>query len=41
MTEIAYKAGFKSLRRFNAVFKETYRRSPSEIKRRSSVKKSR
>lgn len=36
MTEIAYKAGFKSLRRFNTVFKETYRRSPSEIKRRSA-----
>ncbi len=34
MTEIAFKAGFKSLRRFNAVFKETYRRPPSEIKRR-------
>ena len=34
MTEIAYKAGFKSLRRFNTVFKETYRRSPTEIKRR-------
>jgi len=37
MTEIAYQAGFKSLRRFNAVFKETYRRSPSDIKRRSSI----
>ena len=36
MTEIAYRAGFKSLRRFNTVFKETYRRPPSEIKRRSS-----
>ncbi len=36
MTEIAYKAGFKSLRRFNTVFKETYRRPPTEIKRRSS-----
>ena len=38
MTEIAYQAGFKSLRRFNAVFKETYRRAPSEIKRRVSPK---
>ncbi|MCF6220571.1 MAG: helix-turn-helix domain-containing protein [Robiginitomaculum sp.] len=37
MTEIAYQAGFKSLRRFNAVFKETYRRAPGEIKRRSHV----
>jgi len=36
MTEIAYKAGFKSLRRFNTVFKETYRRAPTEIKRRSA-----
>ncbi len=34
ITEIAYKAGFKSLRRFNAVFKETYRCAPSKIKRR-------
>lgn len=33
MTDIAFKAGFKSLRRFNTVFKETYKRSPSEIKR--------
>lgn len=39
MTEIAYQAGFKSLRRFNTVFKETYRRSPTEIKRRSSKRK--
>jgi len=38
MTEIAYKSGFKSLRRFNTVFLETYRRPPSEIKRRSSSK---
>ncbi len=36
MTEIAYKSGFKSLRRFNSVFKETYLRPPSEIKRRSA-----
>ncbi len=35
MTEIAYKSGFKSLRRFNAVFRETYRRPPTEIKRRA------
>jgi len=33
MSEIACEAGFKSLRRFNAVFKETYRRPPSAIKR--------
>jgi len=35
MSEIASKAGFKSLRRFNAVFKETYHRPPSAIKRRT------
>lgn len=35
MTEIAFQSGFKSLRRFNTVFKETYRRPPTEIKRRS------
>ena len=33
MTEIALRAGFRSLRRFNAVFAETYRRPPSEIRR--------
>ncbi|HEY1545206.1 MAG TPA: Ada metal-binding domain-containing protein [Xanthobacteraceae bacterium] len=35
MTEVALQAGFRSLRRFNAVFAETYRASPSEIRRRS------
>ena len=33
ISEIAIKAGFKSSRRFNAVFKETYRRSPSTLRR--------
>lgn len=33
MAEIAIKAGFKSLRRFNAVFLELYGRSPTQIKR--------
>jgi len=33
MTEVAMRAGFHSLRRFNAVFAETYRRSPSEVRR--------
>jgi AraC family transcriptional regulator of adaptative response/methylated-DNA-[protein]-cysteine methyltransferase len=33
MTEIAYRSGFGSLRRFNAVFTEVYRRPPSEIRR--------
>jgi AraC family transcriptional regulator, regulatory protein of adaptative response / methylated-DNA-[protein]-cysteine methyltransferase len=34
MSEIAYCAGFSSLRRFNAVFAEVYRRPPTEIRRR-------
>ncbi len=33
MTEIAWRSGFQSLRRFNAVFRETYRRAPSEVRR--------
>jgi AraC family transcriptional regulator of adaptative response / DNA-3-methyladenine glycosylase II len=33
MTEIAMRAGFGSLRRFNAVFAEVYRRPPTEIRR--------
>jgi AraC family transcriptional regulator of adaptative response / DNA-3-methyladenine glycosylase II len=33
MTEIAMRAGFRSLRRFNAVFIEVYRRSPTQIRR--------
>jgi AraC family transcriptional regulator, regulatory protein of adaptative response / methylated-DNA-[protein]-cysteine methyltransferase len=33
MTEIALLAGFRSLRRFNAVFTEVYRRPPTEIRR--------
>jgi AraC family transcriptional regulator of adaptative response / DNA-3-methyladenine glycosylase II len=40
MTEVAMRAGFRSLRRFNAVFVEVYRRSPTEIRgaRRSRAK---
>jgi AraC family transcriptional regulator of adaptative response / DNA-3-methyladenine glycosylase II len=34
VTDIAIRAGFRSLRRFNAVFVETYRRSPTEVRRR-------
>ncbi|MBI3451301.1 MAG: methylphosphotriester-DNA--protein-cysteine methyltransferase family protein [Rhodospirillales bacterium] len=37
MTEVALRAGFRSLRRFNTVFSEVYRRSPSEIRRRIPV----
>jgi AraC family transcriptional regulator, regulatory protein of adaptative response / methylated-DNA-[protein]-cysteine methyltransferase len=33
MIEIASRAGFGSLRRFNAVFAEVYRRPPTEIRR--------
>jgi AraC family transcriptional regulator, regulatory protein of adaptative response / methylated-DNA-[protein]-cysteine methyltransferase len=33
MTEIALRAGFASLRRFNSVFAEVYRRPPSAIRR--------
>lgn len=33
MAEIALLAGFRSLRRFNTVFAEVYRRSPTEIRR--------
>jgi AraC family transcriptional regulator of adaptative response / DNA-3-methyladenine glycosylase II len=33
MTEVALQAGFRSLRRFNAVFAEVYRRPPTEIRR--------
>ncbi len=35
ITEIAYRAGFKSLRRFNAAFAEVYNRPPSDLRRRS------
>jgi len=34
MSEIALRAGFASLRRFNAVFAAVYRKPPSEIRRR-------
>jgi AraC family transcriptional regulator, regulatory protein of adaptative response / methylated-DNA-[protein]-cysteine methyltransferase len=34
MTEIAMQAGFGSLRRFNALFAEVYRRPPTSIRRR-------
>jgi len=33
MTEVAMRAGFRSLRRFNAVFIEVYRRPPAEVRR--------
>jgi AraC family transcriptional regulator of adaptative response / DNA-3-methyladenine glycosylase II len=33
MTEIASRSGFRSLRRFNAVFAEVYKRAPTGIRR--------
>jgi AraC family transcriptional regulator of adaptative response / DNA-3-methyladenine glycosylase II len=33
MTEIAMRAGFGSLRRFNSLFAEVYGRPPTEIRR--------
>lgn len=33
MLEVAVRAGFTSLRRFNAVFAEVYRRTPGDIRR--------
>lgn len=33
ITEIAYRAGFGSLRRFNAAFSDLYNRSPSKIRK--------
>ena len=36
MSEIAFRSGFASLRRFNAVFAQVYRRPPTEIRRRGA-----
>ena len=33
IADIAYEAGFNSLRRFNGVFKQIYQRTPSEVRR--------
>lgn len=33
LADIAFRAGFGSLRRFNAVFAEVYKRPPSKIRR--------
>jgi AraC family transcriptional regulator, regulatory protein of adaptative response / methylated-DNA-[protein]-cysteine methyltransferase len=40
ITEIALQAGFGSVRRFNAVFQEVYRRPPTAIKRSLSARPS-
>jgi len=33
MEEVAARAGFASLRRFNAVFAEVYERTPTQLRR--------
>jgi AraC family transcriptional regulator of adaptative response / DNA-3-methyladenine glycosylase II len=38
MAQIAMRAGFGSLRRFNAVFAEVYARPPTEIRKRASAR---
>ncbi len=38
MTEIAGKAGFSSLRSFNAAFRDIYRRAPTELRRNRRAK---
>ncbi|WP_237065986.1 DNA-3-methyladenine glycosylase 2 [Microbulbifer guangxiensis] len=35
--DIAFAAGFGSLRRFNAVFKQVYRRTPTEVRREAEM----
>lgn len=37
MTEIAFQAGFSSLRRFNAAFRELYGRPPSALRRKQGA----
>ncbi|QKX17779.1 DNA-3-methyladenine glycosylase 2 [Microbulbifer sp. YPW1] len=37
--DIAFAAGFSSLRRFNAVFKELYQRTPTAVRRESRVRR--
>lgn len=41
MTDVALQAGFGSLRRFNAVFSEVYKRPPSELRRSKGLDASR
>jgi AraC family transcriptional regulator of adaptative response / DNA-3-methyladenine glycosylase II len=33
LSDVAARAGFASLSRFNAVFAEVYKRTPSEVRR--------
>lgn len=39
LTEIALRAGFRSIRRFNAVFAATYRKPPSAIRRSAQARR--
>ncbi len=39
VTEVAFAAGFESLRRFNAAFKDRYRLTPSSLRRSASAAK--
>jgi len=39
MIDVALRSGFRSLRRFNTVFVEVYRRSPSEVRRSARSRK--
>ena len=41
VTRIAFTSGFQSLRRFNAVFRQQYRMSPSDLRRSSTAAASR
>jgi AraC family transcriptional regulator of adaptative response / DNA-3-methyladenine glycosylase II len=36
ITDVAFAAGFQSIRRFNSAFQETFRRSPRELRRQRS-----
>jgi AraC family transcriptional regulator, regulatory protein of adaptative response / methylated-DNA-[protein]-cysteine methyltransferase len=38
MPEIAFRSGFRSLRRFNTVFAEVYKRPPTEIRRARAIR---
>lgn len=37
ITEVAFAAGFQSIRRFNSAFQETFRRAPRELRRQQSA----
>ncbi|MFP6582177.1 MAG: DNA-3-methyladenine glycosylase 2 family protein, partial [Candidatus Hydrogenedentota bacterium] len=39
LTDVAFASGFKSLRRFNAAFKDTYSRAPRELRKQTAASK--